>query len=710
MILFLIFLLAGVFLHYQDFLQPGQSLYLANFDDPAPRFSFYPWLVESGKQIHRGHFPLWSNLEGAGFPLLANFQSAPFNPFNLVFELFPSLRLLDYLLLLKIILLGIFTYLFAIELGLSPVPAAASALIICFSGYVSRTINQVNLNTEIWLPAGLVLIEKILKNRAGLIRLILLGIVTALALLGGNPEAAFYFLLTILLYAIFRAGLAGKKELLFILLGFCLGFLLSSAQILSFIEYLGFGWHIHTNYLHTIGRPPIRWAFSLFFPWIFGPARTHTEQLFTLSYLGLIPVLLATFTLVKIPKLKRSALFFWIYILVFLAIIYRIPPATYLSYLPILNRVASAKFACFGVSFGIGILAGVGLDFYLKNQLGSRRFGISLGLVAVLIIGSLILAFKFPFSSEPQIVLRAAWLYPIILLLIAAIICLYGIFFEEFKLTSALLAFLALINLLYLAPGLRPDAKINPGQWKFTNPAVPRFLYPLNKDRSARFTALEGVFHHNLNLIYRLNDLRVFEGMYPKDYVRTIAEIEGFSMEDAVEQFFLHGWSFDIQAKNLGHPRLNRLGVKFIISPKELRFPAGQIVTRADNYYIYQNLNAYPRVWLQQDNREIFKKVSLSQNKPDLVKVALNINQPADLILADQYAPGWRAFRLPSGDEIKISKYQGIFRKVPLQPDDRFIIFIYQPVAFRIGILLSIISILSLILFPLFKLCPKNNP
>ncbi len=707
---FFIFLLAAVFLHYRDFLQPGQSLYLANFDDPAPRFSFYPWLVESSRQIQHGHFPLWCNLEGAGFPLLADYQSSPLNPFNLAFELFPRLRLLDYLLLLKIILLGVFTYLFASSLGLSPLPAAASAVIICFSGYVSRTVNQVNLNTELWLPAGLLVIEKIIQGRARLFKMTLLGIVTSLALLGGNPEAAFYFLLIITLYGWFRAGFAQSKYLLIILPGIGLGFLLSSAQLLSFLEYLGFGWHIHNQYLHTIGKAPIRWAFSLFFPWLFGPNRAHPEQLFTLGYLGLIPVLLAIFSLVRIRILRQPALFFWALALVLLAEIYRLPPASYLSQLPIFNRVASVKFAYFGVCFAIAILSGFGLEIFQKEKLNSRRFGISLGIVAILAIGSIICAFKFPFSSTPLFILRAAWLFPMLLLLVAAVICLYGIFFQETKLASALIVFLCLINLLQLYPGLRPETKIAPAQWQFRNPSLPNFLRPLVGDWDTRFTALQGIFHQNLNLIFRLNDFRVFEGIYPKSYVRAVSEIEGFDPQDAVPQFFLHGWSFDITAQNISHPLVNQLGIKYLISAQPIQITGWEVIAQPDNYYILQNRNAWPRTWIKDPNNKIvFRKSSLSQNLPDLVKVGVTAKEPAEMILSDQYAPGWRAFRLPAGEEIKINLENPLFRKVPIQPDDKFILFIYHPYGFRIGLFLSIVSCCSLALAFLISFFPKNR-
>jgi len=109
-IIFVALLLLCIFIQYYDFIDSAHSLFLAFFWDPTPRIGLYPWLVESTRQLRDGHFPLWCNLKGAGMPLWANYQTAPLNPFNFIFEIFPSLKLLDYLLMLKLFLLGVFSY------------------------------------------------------------------------------------------------------------------------------------------------------------------------------------------------------------------------------------------------------------------------------------------------------------------------------------------------------------------------------------------------------------------------------------------------------------------------------------------------------------------------------------------------------------------------------------------------------------------------
>lgn len=351
--LFLVILLLGIYLDYKDFLSPELSLALAVSDDPSPRRSIYPWLTESARQLHRGHFPLWCNLEGMGMPLLANYQSAVFNPFHFAYEFFPALKLLDALILLKLVLLGLFTYLFASELGVSGLSAGFCGLLICFCGYVSMTVNQVNLNTELWVPAGLLMAEKILKRGASLLRFILLAGISALSIMGGNPEAAFYFLILILFYALFRLGFRRKKEILVIALALGSGFALSAVQFLSFLEYLGFGWHIHNTDGFLIDPVSLPGLFRLFFPGRFGPPSHIDHLIYLFGFLGLIPIFWALLTLAKIPQLSRPGIFFWLIVLTFLGLIYRLPPFSFLNQLPVLEQVRSFKYASFGVSCNV---------------------------------------------------------------------------------------------------------------------------------------------------------------------------------------------------------------------------------------------------------------------------------------------------------------------------------------------------------------------
>jgi len=52
--------------------------------------AFYPWRLLATEQLRCGEVPLWNRYNGLGVPLLANFQSAPFDPFSLPWFLLPA--------------------------------------------------------------------------------------------------------------------------------------------------------------------------------------------------------------------------------------------------------------------------------------------------------------------------------------------------------------------------------------------------------------------------------------------------------------------------------------------------------------------------------------------------------------------------------------------------------------------------------------------
>ena len=632
-------------------------------------------------------------------PLLANYQSTPFNPFHLVFTIIPALKLLDAILLFKLGLLALFTYLLARELGLSSLSATASALTICFCGYVSKYVNHINLNTELWVPAGIFIVERMLKNRATLPRFCALSLVSALALIGGNPEAAFYFLVFTILYSIIRGGRQALKPTLAIILALGFGFALGSVQLFSFIDYLSFAWHFHDTRIHTLDALPLRWFFSLFFPWMFGPLRAGSHASRLLGYIGAIPLLLALMSIFRTRRMPRSWIFFWICALLFLGLVYRLPPFSSLNYLPILNQVRSAKYGYFEACFCLAMLAGLGLENFLQARISSRQFGIALALVSMIMLLSLALARAFhPPSFTPRII-SLTWLIPVSILWFAGLAGLAGIFFRQRKFAGALLVLLNLGNLLYYATGLKPISEIIPEICRYKNPVPPPILTPIMQDKSwNRFLGTDGVFMDNFNIFFGLNDLRAFEALFPKGYVQAIAQIDGFKMEDAIAEHISQGWQFYVKENGLSHPLLNRLGVKYLISDHELQSGRRELLARTRDHWLYLNKDAWPRVWaIDGSGRKDFQKASIIRHDPDRVLLQVS-DEASQVVLADQYAPGWRAFSLPAGKELKIDKEDLLFRKVLITGRDRLINFFYQPRGFELGLFSSLSSLFWLLL------------
>jgi hypothetical protein len=703
-LVFVIFLLCMLALPLGRHLGLSHSLYLMQIEDPGPRFSFYPWLVYSARSFREGWFPLWNHLSGTGFPHLANYQSTPLNPLQWGFYLYPSLHMLDAMVILRLALLGLFTFMFLRRIKLAPLAAAAGALAFTFSGYVMKHQNQINIGTEMWIPLSLYLVHGQLKDRPTLRRLILSGLVSALAFLGGNPEAAFYFVIITLLYGLFLLEFSpGRttRQAFCLIMPLLFGGILASAQLLPFIEYLGQGWHIHTGKLHILAAHSPGYFYSLLLPWLCGEYRSFDLQFFTLPYIGMITALFALIAFLHAGRGSRALLFCLTYIIVFLAVIYRIPPLGWINYLPVFRQSGNVKFAMAGVSFCFAVAAGMGLDLVINGRMTRKMLAAALGVMTALVFISISVAIL---DTRLPGLFRPGWLYPLLCLLACGFILIMSQRRANTSLSlSAALVGIMAIELVLLFQGFRPVSRIDPSRWRFENPVPPHYIEGLaQKPLPDRFLAEGDAIHHSMNLLYRLNDFRAFEAMYPGDYVAAIGRIEGFTMAQSVAAFFQHGWSFDVKPENLGHPLLDLLGIRYAFLSRPIQ-ARGWSLRQDGLIKTYENTEALPRVFLVRNLSKPLAPIAGSAVKLlsyDAQRVAVRIDSavPCHLVLTDTYFPGWQA-RLDD-QPVKINKVEELVRAIPLPAGKHLLEMRYCAFGFRLGLWITLAS-LCFVLIPL---------
>jgi hypothetical protein len=86
--------------------------------------------------------------------------------------------------------------------------------------------------------------------------------------------------------------------------------------------------------------------------------------------------------------------------------------------------------------------------------------------------------------------------------------------------------------------------------------------------------------------------------------------------------------------------------------------------------------------------------ISESNNRIDLhVRATENVM----LVLSDTYYPGWKAF--VNGREEKIYRADYNFRAISLSPGEYRVRFIYNPVSFKIGALISLFALVGIIVY-----------
>ena len=340
---------------------------------------FYPHAIEYAAQLRAGQLPLWDPLEFAGVPLLANSQLGALYPPSLLYLLGPVSRIYAILAVAHVWWLAVGCYLLGrVSLGLSRPGATFAAVAIAFSGFVGGMVGHLNqVESLAWLPFAVLLVEREVA-RASWRYALVAALPFAACLLAGHSQVLYF---TGLL-----AGFAGGLRILQtwsrpsevvtnvgrLAVGPALGALLGAAQLLPTLELTGLSirssgldfadasafslppTYLLTALLPTAGQPP-----------------PSSEWL---GYLGLATLVLAILGLVRRPRPEAWALAALAVVGLLLSfghytplyeLLFRYVPGVRLFRVP-------ARWLTFWV-FGVGLLAGLGLDAVLDSRLGIAR-------------------------------------------------------------------------------------------------------------------------------------------------------------------------------------------------------------------------------------------------------------------------------------------------------------------------------------------------
>ena len=298
----------------------------------------------------------------------------------------------------------------------------------------------------------------------------------------------------------------------------------------------------------------------------------------------------------------------------------------------------------------------------------------NVAILAVLIIGASML-----FLAKPRI--RQKWWWSAALILLLA--C---------DLNLAWAGFNPSVNpqLLTVKPEALKFLQAQPGQWRMTT-YDPHGEKPLNA---------------NSAWLYNLQDIRGYDSIIPRQYVdyMKLIEPQGELLYNRIAPLS--------QPSSLESPLLDLLDVKYVLTPIDtpIESPGYTQVFTDASVRIYENLNVMPRAFVLPASSALLTKnfaQSVQSNDPrkyvmidsscgitdtgcvipraaaytpatitvyknSEVWVDAAVTQTSWLILADSYAPGWRAFVRPLGGsdkdehEVQIGLANGNFRAVKL--------------------------------------------
>src|SRR5437764_5997453 len=147
---------------------------------------FLPWMQVAREELFHGRAPLWNRYSFAGYPLLANGESAPFSPLFLATLFVPLPKQIVAMAGLKIFVALLFTYLFMKREQASDAAATFGAVVFGFSTVMTVFLYYSTASVVAFLPAAaFALLHAMDKQTKASIVLVAITIATLLA--NGHP-------------------------------------------------------------------------------------------------------------------------------------------------------------------------------------------------------------------------------------------------------------------------------------------------------------------------------------------------------------------------------------------------------------------------------------------------------------------------------------------------------------------------------------------
>ncbi len=145
-----------------------------------------PWAHQAREAWRSFQFPVWNDLSGGGYPLLANGQSSAMSPLRLLALPLPLGYAFTAEAAMKLLIALTFMYLFCRRrYGL--IPSIIGAISFAFCTFNNTWLHFPIVTVSVWLPAALLAVDLLLERRS-YARFVFAVVVWAAMLYGGHPE------------------------------------------------------------------------------------------------------------------------------------------------------------------------------------------------------------------------------------------------------------------------------------------------------------------------------------------------------------------------------------------------------------------------------------------------------------------------------------------------------------------------------------------
>ncbi len=684
----------------------------------------FPQNVFAANSLQRGEIPLWNAYAMTGYPFAADPNVGLFYPLKLLLMLvIPGFtyREMQVLLIFHYFLSGVFAYALGRHLGMSKSGAFAAGLAFMLSGFMTAQLEHPNIvMTVTWFP-----LIFLFFRRAILVGhptdAVASGVLLAISLLGGQQQFSILTFGWLLLWLVgyWASVTRGTfwRDLRAALLVVAIAFFAAAIQILPSLELISLSLRgeLDAADAAAMNLPPIGWI-TLILPHFFGPNGWQAQSLWSgygnwneaYGYVGVVTLCLAGLSIMMLrraaPGKPRYETWFLtrMALLALLMAAGNVTPLFGWAYtaIPVLRFLRVPARFIFWFDASLALLAGFGLDFFVRPTADKRGFrGIAIASAVLL-------------SGAGAVLLIAVSTYGATARDVGVLLLLLGAFCVAFVLrgyvrgsrTTLAAVVIALVAVdLFGAHSTYNLTTHDP----LTNFRFPQGLDPQRVGNTYRIDATPDALSAWEPLAGLIYSVPTASGLPWNPF--TLSSFDDYWEETSRERA-----TYDFLAvKYLVAPRGTALSEKWTLQPggdPHLQvFENRQAIPRAS--VVYQSVIEPDRekvlTLLHSDVYDPRTTVLLESGAPtsqpaaeSTVRIVSTTNnsivleattpQPGYLVSSDAYYPGWRVWVDDHENQVLRANYA--FRAVQLEAGHHTVRFEFDPLSWRIGLGISAIT------------------
>lgn len=711
-----------------------------------PTLQFYPWRLYALDLLGSGQLPLWNPYNGAGAPLFANYQTALLYPLNWPSFVLPVAWSMSVIAVLHLFIAGRGMWTFTGRLGYGTLGRGLSALGFGMTSYlIARMGTFPIISAAAWLPWLMWAAHGVIRERRR-IDAAWLATFTALLLLAGHAQTAWYSLLLTGIYALWlllRTRPLRWQSLLVLAGVLLLGAGIAGVQLAATGELLqqsqratGVDYDLAMNFSYS----PLK-IFNFIAPNLIGNPGNGSylgNDVFfeDAVYIGLIPLVSAIAAVIGWIRGQRAKTYpaafaavpFWLVIVIFafiLALGRNTPifPFFY-DHVPTFGMFQAPVRWHLWTVFGLCLLAGAGVEAWGRSRSAKRWAGrLTAASVAALLAGVLApIAFEAGHSGQLVTLLRG--LFPLGLIGTAAGL-LSTVQPERSKALyarwSLAVLFLVAADLGWATVGLNPTLPASYSMAPRSEATEARAYWPDDSEEHVKFDVLFQPGNYgaavgqwdtvkaselpDLNILDRLPLLNNFDPLRVGHYETLTRAIEAAVAGD--ERLFVAANVDSVYTADGARQSLDiDVARAWLVGDCRLNDAANLADWNPRTTVLLDDGQACAE---SSEESSPAGTVLALEDRANEVVVSVEVERPGWLVLADTFYPGWKAD--VNGASATIERANIAFRAVAVTPGARTVRFVYQPDWLTPAAFISLVSLLGLlVLFRSSGRTPVKQP